>query len=123
MVRKLTIIILQVVLTMLFLSAWRVQAQSGRNVEVRFPVATRVGGDTLEPGSYQMEIIQKAEEPIIVRIRKTGRTEVVASIQAVAVQGQQRAERNAVKVLFREGVYYLDKLLLSGEDNLYQFKP
>ena len=77
----------------------------------------------MEPGSYQMEIVENPGAQVTVRIRKAGHSDVIAGIQAVPTQGQQRAERNAVKVLFRDGVYYLDKLLLSGEDSFYQFKP
>lgn len=107
----------------LILGGRLVSAQLPKKVNVRLPVATRIEDKTLEPGSYQVDIVEEAAGHVKVQIRKAEREEVLATAEALAIDNSEKIERNAVKVIFRDGLYFLDKLLIAGEHKSLQFRP
>ncbi len=109
-------------LTLLALPAWAAP-DVPKSVSVRLPVAARAGADTLDPGPYEIDILPQAGGQVLVKFRKPGKEQVLVSVKAVLNPTAERPERNAVKVLFRDGSYYLDKLLVSGEGGFFQFQP
>jgi len=107
----------------LILAAGSGLAQASRNINVRLPVAVRAGDSILEPGPYRMELENSADGKILVHIRRGDDDKILASRRASYQTSNVKAERNAVKVLFRDGSYYLDKLQIMGETNVLIFQP
>lgn len=107
----------------LILAAGSGLAQASRNINVRLPVTVRAGDSILEPGPYRMELENSADGKILVHIRRGDDAKILASRVASYQTSNIKAERNAVKVLFRDGSYYLDKLQIMGETGVLIFQP
>jgi hypothetical protein len=97
--------------------------QASKTVSVRLPVSVRAGDSILEPGSYQMELENDADGQILVYIRKADNSKILATRKATFQPSDTKAEKNAVKVLFRDGSYLLEKLLIMGETKILIFQP
>lgn len=98
-------------------------AQASRSINVRLPVAVRAGDGILEPGPYRLELENSADGKILVHIRRGDDAKILVSRKASYQTSNVKAERNAVKVLFRDGSYYLDKLQIMGETDVLIFQP
>jgi hypothetical protein len=91
-------------------------------VTVSLPVQATVEGVALQPGTYVMVVEGFNGEKATVKIFREDSSSLLAAAPVSAFQGQTAAPRNAVKVITREGTYYIDKLLLAGEKTGFQFR-
>ena len=91
-------------------------------VTVSLPVQATVEGVALQPGTYVMVVEGFNGEKATIKIFREDSSSLLAAAPVSAFQGQTAAPRNAVKVITREGTYYIDKLLLAGEKTGFQFR-
>jgi hypothetical protein len=91
-------------------------------VTVSLPVQATVEGVALQPGTYVMVVEGFNGEKATIKIFREDSSSPLAAAPVSAFQAQTAAPRNAVKVITREGTYYLDKLLLAGEKTGFQFR-
>jgi hypothetical protein len=111
----------------LLMAAWSISAAAGQlfaeipeKVTVSLPVQATVEGVTLQPGTYVMAIENFNGEKASIKIYRAGSSDLLVTAPVTAQQLPAPAPRNAVKVVTREGAYYLDKLLLAGEKTAFQ---
>jgi len=91
-------------------------------VTVSLPVQATVEGVVLQPGTYVMALEGFDGAKATIKISRDGSSSLLVTAPVTAFQGSTPAQRNAVKVITREGTYYLDKLLLAGEKTGFQFR-
>lgn len=100
-----------------------IRADIPGKVTVSLPVQATVEGVVLQPGTYVMALEGFDGAKATIKISRDGSSALLVTAPVTAFQGPAPAQRNAVKVITREGTYYLDKLLLAGEKTGFQFRP
>ena len=97
-------------------------AEIPEKVTVSLPVQATVEKVVLQPGTYTMVVEGFSGQKATIKIFREGSSSLLVSAPVSAFQAQAPAPRAAVKVITREGSYFLDKLLLAGEKTGFQFR-
>jgi hypothetical protein len=103
-------------------AACHLYAEIPAKVTVSLPVQAAVEGVTLQPGTYVMAIENFDGSKAGIKVFRSGSSELLVTAPVTTAELSAPAARNAVKVVTREGAYYLDKLLLAGEKTAFQFR-